>query len=105
MMSYRTSRRAFLSAVGGAFAFKILLRDFEAMAQGAAPPPRFLMTHWPVGTIKYLFLPNGGQAPPSAGGTITEFSRILLPFETAGLKDDMTLLWGLRDSGSAGGGG
>jgi hypothetical protein len=105
MKSYRYARRAFLSSIGGAFALKILLRDFEAMAQGAPPPPRFLMTHWPVGCVKYLFLPNGGAAPPSGGGTITEFSRILKPFETAGLKDDMTLLWGLRDTGSSGGGG
>ncbi len=104
MRSYRYARRAFLSSIGGAFALQILLRDFEAMAQSAAPPPRFLLTHWPVGTIKYMFLPNGGAAPQGVG-SISEFSRILKPFEDAGLKDDMSLIWGLRDTGDAGGGG
>jgi hypothetical protein len=104
MKSYRFSRRAFLSSVGGAFALHIMLRNFEAMAQGATSPPRFLMTHWPVGTVKYLFLPNGGGAP-SGVGSITEFSGILKPFETAGLGPDMSLIWGLRDTGNSGGGG
>jgi hypothetical protein len=104
MKSYRYARRAFLSSIGGAFALEILLRDFEAMAQGTPSPPRFLLAHWPVGTIKYLFLPNGGQAPQGVG-TITEVSSILQPFADAGLQDDMTLVWGLRDTGSAGGGG
>jgi hypothetical protein len=104
MKSYRYARRAFLSSIGGAFALKIMLRNFEAMAQDATSPPRFLMTHWPVGTSKYLFLPNGGQAP-SGVGSISEFSGILKPFADAGLKDDMTLIWGLRDTGEAGGGG
>jgi hypothetical protein len=98
MMPYRNTRRAFLAGVGGAFALKILLRNFEAMAQGATSPPRFLLTHWPVGTVKYLFVPQGS-------GTITQFSRILEPFNAAGLKDDMTLIWGLRDVGQASGGG
>lgn len=98
MTGYRYARRAFLAGVGGAFALKILLRNFEAMAQGLSSPPRFLLTHWPVGAVKYLFVPEGD-------GTITEFSRILRPFETAGLQNDMTLIWGLRDVGRAGGGG
>jgi hypothetical protein len=93
-----------MSAVGGAFALKILLRDFEALAQGVAAPPRFLMTHWPVGTLKWAFLPNDG-AKPNGVGTISKFSPILQPFADAGLAQDMTLIWGLRDSGNAGGGG
>lgn len=104
MRSYRIARRSFMAAVGGAFGLKILLRDFEAMAAGVGAPPRFLMTHWPVGTLKWAFLPNDGQKP-SGVGTITKFSQILQPFADAGLKDDMTLIWGLRDTGSAGGGG
>ena len=104
MRSYRFARRSFLASSGGAFGLRILLDDFEAMAQGATSPPRFLMTHWPVGTSKYKFLPNGGAVPQGVG-TISEFSSILKPFEAAGLKDDMSLIWGLRDTGSAGGGG
>ncbi len=104
MRSYRFARRSFMAGIGGAFGLKILLRDFEAMAQGLAPPSRFLMAHWPVGTLKWAFLPNGG-AKPAGVGSITEFSEILKPFETAGLKNDMSLIWGLRDTGSAGGGG
>jgi hypothetical protein len=104
MRSYRFARRSFLASIGGAFGLRIMLDDFEAMAQGATSPPRFLMTHWPVGAVKYRFLPNGG-AKPSGVGTISEFSPILKPFETAGLKDDMSLVWGLSDTGSAGGGG
>jgi hypothetical protein len=104
MRSYRFARRSFLASIGAAFGLRILLDDFEAMAEGASSPPRFLMTHWPVGTVKYRFLPNGG-VPPQGVGTITEFSSILKPFETAGLKDDMILIWGLRDTGQANGGG
>ncbi len=104
MRAYRLARRSFLGAVGGAFALKIMLRDFEALAQGMAAPPRFLMTHWPVGTLKWAFLPNDGVKPQGVG-SITKFSPILQPFADAGLAADMSLIWGLRDVGSAGGGG
>lgn len=104
MRSYRFARRSFLAAIGGAFGLRIMLDDFEAMAQGVTSPPRFLMTHWPVGAVKYLFLPNGGVKPQGIG-TITEFSSTLKPFADAGLKDDMTLIWGFRDTGQANGGG
>jgi hypothetical protein len=93
-----------MASVGGAVGLDILLSNFEAMAQGMKGPPRFLMGHWPVGTLKWAFLPNGGQKP-SGVGTITQFSEILKPFETAGLKDDMSLIWGLYEKGSRGGGG
>ena len=104
MRSYRFARRSFLASVGGAVGLNILLSNFEAMAQGMKGPPRFLMAHWPVGTLKWAFVPNGGQKP-SGVGTITQFSEILKPFETAGLKDDMTLIWGLYEKGLRGGGG
>jgi hypothetical protein len=104
MRSYRLARRSFMAAVGGAFGLKILLRDFEAMAAGGVAPPRFLMTHWPVGTLKWAFLPNDGQKPNGIG-TITKFSQILKPFSDAGLAADMTLIWGLRDVGASNGGG
>src|SRR5689334_7366076 len=64
----------------------MLLRDFEAMAQGMKGPPRFLVMHWPVGTI-------------------TEWSASLQPFKDKGLENDMSLFWGLRDFGPANGAG
>ena len=54
MRSYRFARRSFLAGIGGAFGIGALLRNIEAAAQGAGPPPRFLMMHWPVGTIREL---------------------------------------------------
>jgi hypothetical protein len=88
MSSYRLNRRNFIAGLGGAFGLKILLRNLEAMAQGATSPPRFLMMHWPVGTIQYHFLPTGS-------GTNFTFSRILKPFEP--LKADTIILYGLAD--------
>lgn len=99
MRSYRFSRRAFLAGIGGAVGLDLLLRNLEAAAQGTPPPPRFLMTHWPVGTVKYHFRPSGS-------GTDFTSSRILKPFETAGLRDDLIVIWGLNgNTGSGQGGG
>lgn len=90
MSSYAVARRSFLRGVGaGAVGLGTILRNLEAMAAGAAPPPRFLMTHWPVGTIKYLFLPTGAGASLST----LKLSSILEPFR--GLLGDMSLLYGL----------
>ena len=110
MSSYRIARRAFMRSIGaGAVGLKTLLRTMEASAQGAAPPPRFLMTHWPVGTQKYWFAPVAvGSNPnptlptlPTAApnGTNWDFSRILKPFGDAGLKNDMIVLYGLNSGG------
>jgi hypothetical protein len=104
MRSYKFARRSFLAGVGGAFGLEAMLNSFEARAAGLVGPPRFLMTHWPVGTLKWAFMPNDGQKP-SGVGTITKWSPILQPFYDAGLANDMTLIWGLEDRGSAGGGG
>ena len=58
------------------------------------------MTHWPVGTVRYHFLPQGT-------GTDYTTSRILQPFEDAGLREDMIVLYGLTmngiDAGCGGG--
>lgn len=102
--SYRFARRSFLAGIGGAFGLKIMLRDFEAMAQGMTSPPRFLMMHWPVGTIKHQFLPNGG-VKPNGVGSITQWSRSLQPFKDKGLDGDMSLFWGLNDLGATNGAG
>ncbi len=98
MRSYRFARRAFLAGIGGAVGLKVLLRNLEVAAQGATSPPRFLMIHWPVGTVRYRYLPTGA-------GTNFTFSPILKPFETAGLKDDLTILFGLSFNGIDNGGG
>ncbi len=92
MRQYRFTRRSFLSSVGGAMGLRLILGNMEAAAQGATSPPRFLMMHWPVGTIRYHFLPTG------SGKTYTT-SRILKPFEDAGLREDMIVLYGMNFSG------
>ncbi|HEY3495809.1 MAG TPA: DUF1552 domain-containing protein [Polyangiaceae bacterium] len=99
MRSYRFARRSFLAGIGGAFGLKIMLDNLEAMAAGAVSPPRFLMTHWPVGTIRTQWVPTGS-------GSTYVTSPILEPFETAGLREDMVVLYGLSHGGiSAGSGG
>jgi hypothetical protein len=100
MKSYRFARRSFLRGIGaGAVGLRAMLRSLESMAQGMAPPPRFLMTHWPVGTIRYLFLPTG-TGPNLANMTL---SNILKPFQP--LVGDMSLLYGLNSSSYHGFGG
>ena len=98
MRSYRFARRSFLAGVGGAVGLKVLLRNMEAMAAGASSPPRFLMTHFPVGTLKVRFLPTGSGSTYTA----TQFSK---PFEDAGLRNDMTMFWGFADNLNCPGGG
>jgi hypothetical protein len=98
MKSYRFARRAFMQGIGGALGLRTILSTMEASALGATSPPRLLMCHWPVGTVKYNFVPEG------SGKSFT-FSRILKPFETAGLKDDMIILYGLDNNSIGGPGG
>jgi len=90
MRSYRFARRAFLASIGGAFGLEVLLRNLEAAAQGATPPARFLLAHWPLGTLKYRFLPSGS-------GSTYVAAPIGQPFETAGLRNDMTIFYGFSD--------
>lgn len=100
MRSFRVARRSFLAAVGGAVGLQVLLDNMVAAAAGATSPPRFLMTHWPVGTVRYLFKPTG------SGATYTP-SKIIQPFVDAGLRDDMTVFYGFThqpfNSGIGGG--
>jgi hypothetical protein len=90
MRSYRFARRSFLAGVGGAVGLKLMLQNMEAMAQGATSPPRFLMTHFPVGTLRVRFLPTGS-------GSTYVASPIIQPFEDAGLRNDMTVFYGFSD--------
>ncbi|HEY3493094.1 MAG TPA: DUF1552 domain-containing protein, partial [Polyangiaceae bacterium] len=92
MRTYRFARRSFLAGVGGAFGLRILLDNLEAAAEGAGSPPRFLMTHWPVGTVRTQWVPTGS-------GTSYTTSPILQPFEDAGLREDMIVLYGLTHEG------
>lgn len=91
MRSYRFARRSFLAGVGGAFGLKIMLRNLEAMAQGMTSPPRFLMTHFPVGTLKSRFTPVGSGSTYTA----TQYTK---PFEDAMLRNDMTVFMGFSDN-------
>jgi len=96
MMSYRFARRAFIQGVGGALGLQTILSTMEAGAAGVKSPPRLLMCHWPVGTVKYHFLPTG------TGANMT-MSRILKPFDA--LKNDMIVLYGLDNGMITGPGG
>ena len=110
MSSYEIARRSFLRSVGaGGVGLKIMLRTLEATAAGTPPPPRFLITHWPVGTQKYWFVPvqvgsNPNPALPTLptmapNGANWDFSRILKPFGDAGLRNEMIVLFGLNSGG------
>jgi Protein of unknown function (DUF1552) len=100
MRSYRFARRSFMAGVGGAVGLKVMLRNMEAMAQGATSPPRFFMTHFPVGTLRVRFMPSGS-------GSTYVASTIIKPFEDAGLRNDMTVFYNFTDAGLScpGGGG
>lgn len=98
MKRFSISRRSFLAGVGGAIGLRMMLDNMVAVAQGAKSPPRFLMTHWPVGTVHYWFKPEGS-------GRDYTTSRILRPFEEAGLREDMIVLYGMNSDVGAGQGG
>ena len=90
MRSYRLARRSFLAAVGGAVGLRAILTHMEASAEGATSPPRFLLTHFPGGTLRHRFLPQGTGADYVS-------SPIIQPFEDAGLRGDMTVFYGFSD--------
>ena len=92
MTSYRFKRRTFLAGIGGAFGLEAILRNIEASAAGVPSPPRLLVVAWPVGTIRHHFVPTGS-------GTSYTTSRILQPFESAGLREDLVVLFGLTHTG------
>jgi hypothetical protein len=95
-MRYRFARRSFLASLGGALGLRILLENLEAAAEGASSPPRLLVAHWPLGTIRQRFLPAGS-------GFDYQTSPILRPFEEHGLRNDMIVLYGLSHAGIDGG--
>jgi hypothetical protein len=105
MQSYRFARRSFLLGIGGAFGLEILLRNMEAAAQGGGPPPRFLMMHWPVGTIRDQFIPKGSGTAYSTSKTGQGPGYIVSPFDTPGLRPHTIILHGFNMDGIRGEGG
>ena len=97
-MNYRFKRRSFLATLGGAVAFQTMLENLEAAEAGASSPPRMLAAAWPVGTIRYHYLPLGGSRDFT-------MSRILMPFEALCLREDLVILYGLSHRGLASNGG
>ncbi|HEX2871293.1 MAG TPA: DUF1552 domain-containing protein [Polyangiaceae bacterium] len=51
-----------------------------------------MLTHWPVGTYKYRFL------PPSGSGSTYVASQLTQPFEAAGLRQDMSVFFGFSEA-------
>jgi Protein of unknown function (DUF1552) len=99
MSSYAFKRRSFLCAIGAsALGLRALLESMEAGAAGASSPPRLFVIHWPVGTVRPDFEPKGT-------GTTYTSSRLLKPFETASLRENMIVLYGLTNEMLGGPGG
>ena len=92
MTPYRFRRRSFLAGLGGAFGLELMLENLEASAAGTPSPPRFLLTHWPTGTLRTEFVPTGT-------GTNYVASPLLQPFEDAGLRADTIVLFGMNHNG------
>ena len=105
MPSYRFARRSFLAGIGGAFGLEALLRNMEAAAQGAGPPPRFLMMHWPVGTIRNQFIPSGSGTSYTTSKTGQGPGYIISPFDTPELRPHTIILHGFNMDGIRGEGG
>src|ERR1051325_3540571 len=99
MQSYRFRRRSFLAAVGGAFGFELLLRNMEAAAQGMGPPPRFMMMHWPVGTMRDQFIPTGTGTSYSTSKTGQGPGYIISPFDTPELRPLTSIMHGFNMTG------
>ena len=102
MPSYRFARRSFLAGIGGAFGLETLLRNMEAAAQGAGPPPRFLMMHWPVGTIRNQFIPSGSGTSYTTSKTGQGPGYIISPFDTPELRPHTIVLHGFNMDGIRG---
>jgi hypothetical protein len=105
MKSYRFARRSFLAGLGGACGLEILLRNLEAAAEGVAPPPRFLMMHWPVGTIRNQFIPSGSGSEYTTSKTEQGPGYIISPFDTPELRPHTIVLHGFNMDGIRGVGG
>src|SRR6185503_8191679 len=86
MRPYRFARRSFIAAVGGAAGLGALLRNMEAAARGAGAPPRLLMMHWPVGTVRNQLIPSGDGIAYTTSKTGQGPGYIISPFDTPELR-------------------
>jgi hypothetical protein len=77
----------------------------EAAAEGAGAPPRFLMMHWPVGTIRNQFIPSGTGASYATSKTGQGPGYIISPFDTPELRPHTIILHGFNMDGLRGLGG
>src|SRR5262245_915198 len=106
MMSYRFARRSFLASIGGAFGMRIMLKNIEAAAAGPVmPAPRFLMMHWPVGTIRNQFIPTGTGTGYSTSKTAQGPGYIISPFDTTELRPHTIIVHGMSMNGISSGNG
>ncbi len=105
MKSYRFARRSFLASIGGAWGLEILLGNLEAAAEGAAPPPRFLMMHWPVGTVRNQFIPSGSGTSFATSKAGQGPGYIVAPFDNAELRPHTIIVHGFNMDGIRGLGG
>ncbi|MDQ2645955.1 MAG: DUF1552 domain-containing protein [Myxococcota bacterium] len=105
MRSYRFARRSFLCGIGAAFGLEGLLRNMEAAALGIGPPPRFLMMHWPVGTVRDQFIPNGSGTSYTTSKAEQGPGYIISPFDTPGLREHTIAFHGFNMDGIRGEGG
>jgi hypothetical protein len=105
MKSYRFARRSFLASLGGAVGFEILLGNLEAAAQGAGPPPRFLMMHWPVGTLRNQFIPTGTGMDYTTSKNGQGPGYIISPLDTPELRPHTIIMHGFSMNGIMGQGG
>jgi hypothetical protein len=83
----------------------MLLGNLEAAAQGAGPPPRFLMMHWPVGTIRDQFIPSGSGTSYTTSVSGQGPGYIIAPFDTPELRPHTIVLHGFNMDGIRGQGG
>jgi hypothetical protein len=105
MRPYRFARRSFLLGIGGASGLELLLRNMEASAEGSRGPRRFLMMHWPVGTIRDQFVPSGIGSAYATSQTAQGPGYIIAPFDTPELRPHTIILHGFNMDGIRGEGG
>ena len=95
-----------IALIGGAFGLKIMLRNIEASAAGpVAPIPRFLMMHWPVGTLRQQFIPTGTGTGYTTSKTAQGPGYIISPFDTPELRPHTIIIHGLNMNGISSGNG
>lgn len=101
----RLGRRSFLAGIGGVLGLRLLLHNLEAKAQGEGAPPRFLLMHWPVGTLRNQFIPLGSGMSYETSKNEQGPGFIIAPFDTSELRPHTIALHGFNMDGIRGQGG